>query len=53
MKRETMKTIVRIIAFGALWGLLEATLGYVLHLVHDYLPGLVMPAIGEIGRAHV
>ncbi len=46
MKRETMKIIVRVIAFGALWGLLEATLGYVLHLVHDYLPGLVMPAIG-------
>ncbi len=46
MNRETMRTIVRVIAFGALWGLLEATLGYVLHLVHDYLPGLVMPAIG-------
>ncbi len=46
MNRETMKTIVKVIAFGALWGLLEATLGYVLHLVHDYLPGLVMPAVG-------
>ncbi|MDP3130295.1 MAG: hypothetical protein Q8N15_03050 [Bacillota bacterium] len=46
MKQESMKTMVRVIAFGALGGLLEATLGYVLHLVHDYLPGLVMPAIG-------
>jgi len=46
MKHERIKLIVRIVAFGALWGLLEATLGYVLHLVHDYLPGIVMPAIG-------
>ena len=43
---KNVKLAVLIVAYGALWGLLEATFGYVLHLVHDYLSGIVMPAIG-------
>lgn len=41
-----VKLAILVVAYGALWGLFEATLGYALHLVHDYLPGIVMPAIG-------
>jgi hypothetical protein len=41
-----MKHIVTIILFGAIWGLLEATLGGVLHLARLPITGTIMASIG-------
>jgi len=38
--------LVRIISYGALWGLAEASLGYVLHWINPFLPGIVIFPIG-------
>ncbi len=49
-KKELWTTIV---FFGGLWGgLLEATLGYVLHLVPAYISGIIMfpIALGLLAR---
>jgi len=40
------RAIVYVAIFGALWGLAEATLGAVLHLLHVPLAGAVLGAIG-------
>lgn len=41
-----MKNLKDILFFGALWGLTEATLGFILHLVAAPIAGLVMFPIG-------
>jgi len=44
----TNKSITYIAVFGALWGLVEATLGSVLHLVNAPFSGTILSAIGMI-----
>jgi len=40
MKKQ--KALFTIIFYGSIWGILEATLGYVLHLVPTFISGLIM-----------
>ncbi len=42
MKNNRLEVVSKIIFFGAVWGIVEATLGYVLHLVPGYLAGSIM-----------
>jgi len=42
MKTKKIEFISQIIFFGAIWGLLEATLGYVLHLLPALIAGSIM-----------
>ena len=42
MKNKTWETITKIIFFGAIWGIIEATLGYALHFLPALIAGSVM-----------
>jgi len=42
MKNSRFEVVSKIIFFGALWGIVEATLGYLLHLLPGYLAGSLM-----------
>ncbi len=47
MNIKTMKFLSHVIFFGALWGILEATLGFALHLIPvPFIAGSVMFPIG-------
>lgn len=41
-KSKLIKLISQIIFFGAIWGIVEASLGYVLHLIPIPISGLIM-----------
>jgi hypothetical protein len=43
---EKKNLLTSCLLFGALWGMAEATLGYLLHLLPDGIPGFVMFPIG-------
>jgi hypothetical protein len=40
--KKNLDIFVKIVFFGSIWGILEATLGYVLHFVPGYISGSVM-----------
>lgn len=42
MKNNRLEFVVKIVFFGALWGLVEATLGFALHLLPALIAGSVM-----------
>lgn len=42
MKKNHLEFIAKIVFFGAVWGLVEATLGYALHLLPALIAGSVM-----------
>jgi hypothetical protein len=42
MKNNRLQFITKIIFFGSIWGILEATLGYVLHFVPALISGSIM-----------
>jgi len=42
MKNKTWETISKIIFFGAVWGIIEATLGYALHFLPALIAGSIM-----------
>lgn len=42
MKTNRVQVLSKIIFFGAIWGFLEATLGYVLHFVPGFISGSIM-----------
>ncbi len=42
MKNKTWETIVKITFFGAIWGIIEATLGYALHFLPALIAGSIM-----------
>jgi len=42
MKNKRLDVVAKIIFYGSIWGLLEATLGYVLHLIPGYFSGSIM-----------
>lgn len=42
MKTNKIEMIIKILFYGSLWGLLEATLGYVLHFVPALISGSIM-----------
>jgi hypothetical protein len=42
MKNNRLEFVVKIIFFGALWGLVEATLGYALHILPALIAGSIM-----------
>lgn len=42
MENNKFQIFIKIVFFGALWGILEATLGYVLHFIPGYLSGSIM-----------
>lgn len=44
----TKKLLVQILFFGALWGIVEATLGYVLHFIPGTLAGSILFPIAGI-----
>ena len=44
--KQTKTTAMAVLFFGALWGLTEATLGYLLHLVPGGLSGFILYPIG-------
>ena len=46
--KQKSQLIIEIIFFGAIWGILEATLGYVLHLIPAFIAGIVMFPIAAI-----
>ncbi len=41
-KRKTFRLVSQIIFFGAVWGITEATLGYILHFLPPTLAGIIM-----------
>ncbi|MCD6322334.1 MAG: hypothetical protein J7L77_04850 [Clostridiales bacterium] len=41
-KRANLKLVSQIIFFGAIWGITEATIGYLLHFLPPTIAGLVM-----------
>jgi len=41
-KRVNLKLVSQIIFFGAIWGIIEATIGYLLHFLPPTIAGLVM-----------
>ncbi|MFA5421958.1 MAG: hypothetical protein WC344_04180 [Bacilli bacterium] len=45
-KNTILHTILTVVLFGAIWGLLEATIGYLLHWLPSMVSGLVMFPIG-------
>ncbi len=42
MKLHMRERVISIIAYGAIWGILEATLGYVLHFLPALIAGTIM-----------
>ncbi|QWC00540.1 hypothetical protein KHQ88_02930 [Mycoplasmatota bacterium] len=42
MKKNKLELFVKIVFFGGLWGLIEGTLGYALHLVPALISGTIM-----------
>lgn len=40
--KNKFDVFVKVVFFGAVWGILEATLGYVLHFVPGYVSGSIM-----------
>lgn len=42
MKNKKLEVLTKIIFFGAVWGIVEATLGYALHFLPGYLAGSLM-----------
>ncbi|MFP4477906.1 MAG: hypothetical protein ACLFPM_00575 [Candidatus Izemoplasmatales bacterium] len=42
MKNNKLELIVKIVFFGALWGVVEASLGYVLHFLPMLISGTIM-----------
>lgn len=42
MKNNKLDFLAKIVFFGAIWGIVEATLGYVLHLLPGFLAGSLM-----------
>lgn len=46
MKRELMHTASIVLVAGSTWGILEATLGWLLHQIHLPIAGAVMFPIG-------
>jgi len=51
---KKLSTFVSILYFGAIWGILEASVGYVLHLLPVLIAGTIMFPIGAVilFRAH-
>jgi len=45
-RKSLLRTILTIVLFGAVWGLLEATVGYILHWMPAMISGAVMVPIG-------
>jgi hypothetical protein len=45
-KKNVLRTVLTMVLFGAIWGLLEATVGYLLHWLPSMVSGLVMFPIG-------
>ncbi len=45
-KKNWLRKVLTMILFGAIWGLLEATIGYLLHWAPSMVSGLVMFPIG-------
>lgn len=41
-KRKALKTAAQIVFFGAIWGITEATLGFLLHFLPPTLAGIIM-----------
>jgi len=48
MENKKIKLITQIIFYGALWGFLEATLGYFLHFVPTMIAGTIMFPIASV-----
>ncbi len=46
ISRTTLNSLMMVLVFGSLWGLLEATLGGFLHLIHLPQKGAIMAGIG-------
>ncbi len=46
ISRTTLNLVILVLLFGSLWGLLEATLGGFLHLIHFPQKGAIMAGIG-------
>ncbi|MDY0344946.1 MAG: hypothetical protein WCX85_01035 [Bacilli bacterium] len=46
-KKTKLNTLFAVVFFGAVWGLLEATMGYILHWLPGMWSGLVMFPIGS------
>lgn len=44
--KNVLHVILTVVLFGAIWGLLEATVGYILHFLPATISGLVMFPIG-------
>lgn len=45
-KKSILNVVLTVVFFGAIWGLLEATIGYILHWLPSMVSGLVMFPIG-------
>ena len=41
-KKKALKLAAQIVFFGALWGITEATLGFLLHFLPPTIAGIVM-----------
>lgn len=48
MESKKIKLITQIIFYGAIWGLLEATIGYFLHFVPAMIAGTIMFPIASV-----
>jgi hypothetical protein len=48
MKTKLSKNLFKIIFFGSMWGLLEATLGYIFHFIPATISGMLMFPIANI-----
>ena len=48
MENKKIKLFTQIIFYGALWGFLEATLGYVLHWIPTLIAGTIMFPIASV-----
>ncbi len=44
--KDRIKTVLTIMIYGCIWGILEMTLGSFLHVIHLPQKGLIMGAIG-------
>lgn len=45
-RKSILNIVLTVVFFGAIWGLLEATIGYILHWLPSMVSGLVMFPIG-------
>lgn len=46
--KDKKNFISNIIFWGSIWGIMEATLGYILHLVPQFISGNIMFSIGSV-----